>query len=51
MTFHSFIAFLMSEINPWLPENEGVCDHIHLVDQRARVMLSLKNIPIWGAVL
>lgn len=26
MTFHSFTAFLVSKINPWLTENEGMCD-------------------------
>lgn len=26
MTFHSFTAFLMSTINPWLTEIEGMCD-------------------------
>lgn len=26
MTFHSFTAFLMSRINPWLTEIEGMYD-------------------------
>lgn len=47
MTFHSFTAFLMSKINPWLTENEGVYDMYMSGRQEGQSDTKFENISIW----